>query len=120
MKKLLIAFLITTSSLLYASEEILIEEPSLVAQLNRIQSNLDEVSAAVMLCMETSKKHMVCICESKEKIIEFNTSVKSLIEKHKVLDGSDLIRFKSTDGSWVTQSIKGLVKQANIELPSCS
>lgn len=120
MKYLLLAYLITTSSYLFASEEVLIEDPALVAQLNKIQMNLDEVSLAITTCLESAKEHSLCMCESKENIIKFNASVKSLIEEHKDFSNLDLLRFKSTDGSWVTQSLEGLLKQASAEPPSCT
>jgi len=120
MKYLLFAYLITASSFIFAGEEVLIEAPALVAQLNRIQMNLDEASSAVMTCLESGKNHSVCMCESKKIIIKFNDSIKSLIEKNKDLGNFDLIRFKSTEVSWVTQSLKGLLKQASAGSPSCT
>ena len=120
MKYLLLAYLITTSSYLFAGEEVLIEDPDLVAQLNKIQMNLDEVSLAIATCLESGKEHSICMCESKEIIIKFNASVKSLIEEHKDFSNLDLLRFKSTDGSWVTQSLEGLLKQASAGSPPCS
>ena len=120
MKYLLFAYLFATSTSLIAGEEILIKDPALVAQLSKIQMNLDETSTAVVACLEAGKNHSVCMCESKETIIKFNTSVKSLIEKNKDLGNLDLIRFKSTEGIWVIQSLKGLLKQASAGSPSCT
>ena len=120
MKCLIFAFLFTVSSFLIAGEEVLVEDPALVAQLSKIQMNLDAASSSIMACLDSGKSHSTCMCESKEIIIEFNASVKSLIDKNKNLGNLDLIRFKSTEGSWVTQSLKGLLKQANAGSPSCT
>lgn len=120
MKCIIFAFLFTVSSSLLAGEEVLIEDPALVAQLSKIQMNLDAASTAITTCLESSKSHSTCMCESKEIIIVFNTSVKSIIEKNKGLGDLDLIRFKSTEGGWVTQSLKGLLEQANAGSPSCT
>lgn len=116
MKKLFLIFLITASSFLWASEEVLIEDSSVVSRLNTIQENLDNVSTAVMSCIESGKEHSACMCQNKTLIIQFNTSVKTLFEEFTDLEKLDLIRFKATDGDWVTQSLKGILKQANTEL----
>ena len=120
MKKLFLVYLIVVSNLLWADEETLIEDPSLVSQLNLIQINLDKISSTIMSCLDSGKEHSACMCQSKEIIIQFNNSVKSLIQNNKAIENLDLVRFKSTDGTWVTQSLHGLLKQANAEEPSCT
>ena len=120
MKKLLLVYLIAVSNLLWAGEETLIEDPSLVSQLNLIQINLDKISSTIMNCMDSGKEHSVCMCQSKDIIIQFNNNVNSLIQNNKAIENLDLVRFKSTDGTWVTQSLHGLLNQANAEEPSCT
>ncbi len=120
MKKLFLVYLIALSNLLWADEETLIEDPTLVSQLNLIQINLDKVSSTIMNCMDTGKEHPACMCQSRDIIIQFNNSVNLLIQNNKAIENLDLVRFKSTDGIWVTQSLNGLLTQANAEEPSCT
>ena len=81
---------------------------------------MDNVSSEIMSCIDSGKEHSVCMCQSKAIIVQFNNSVKALIEKNKDIEKLDLVRFKSTDGTWVTQSLKGLLKQASAVAPSCT
>ena len=83
-----------------------------------IQERLDSVSDAVMGCMDSGGEHKACLCEHKELIVQFNTSVKNLFLNHPDLEEFDLVRFKSSDGTRVAQSLKGIRKQASSD-PSC-
>ena len=117
MKKMVFIYILTFSGFVSANEEVLIENSKQVAQLNTIQSHLDKVSSAVMSCIDLGKEHSVCLCQNKEIIIQFNTNVKKLIEENKELQKYDLVRFKSTDGTWVTQSLHGKGK-ADLQITS--
>jgi hypothetical protein len=59
------------------------------------------------------------MCIHKELIIHFNTSVKNLFSNNPSLEKLDLVNFKSPDGTWVSQSLKSIKKQASAE-PSCN
>ncbi|MEW4982094.1 MAG: hypothetical protein AB1Y26_02510 [Cycloclasticus sp.] len=120
MKKLIFIYILAFTSLAFANEEVLIENPNIVAQLNTIQSNLDKVSSSVMACLESGHEHSACLCQNKEIINHFNNNVEALFRENKALETHDLVRFKTTDGTWVTQSLKGLSKQASEGKPSCT
>ncbi|PHS72194.1 MAG: hypothetical protein COB22_05710 [Cycloclasticus sp.] len=120
MKKLIFIYMLACSSFVSANEDVLIEDSNQVAQLNAIQSNLDEVSSAVMSCIDSGKEHSVCLCQNEEIIIQFNINVKKLFEDNMVLQKYALVRFKSTDGTGVTQNLRGILKQANSGAPSCT
>ncbi|MEH6626148.1 MAG: hypothetical protein V7739_06885 [Motiliproteus sp.] len=120
MKKLILFYLIVIANISFANDEMLIEDSKLIAQLDTIQQNLDNVSTSVMSCIDSGKDHSSCLCESKEMIIKFNDSVETLFRENQKLKKHDLVRFKSIDGSWVTQSLQGLLKQANAGTPKCT
>ncbi|WP_421868842.1 hypothetical protein [Motiliproteus sp.] len=112
--------LLVLSSFAFSNEELLIENPDQVAQLSNVQANLDVVSTAVMACIESGNGHSDCLCQNQKAIIQFNTSVETLFQKHPELKKHDLVRFMSTDGEWVTQSLQGISQQAGAGQPSCS
>ena len=120
MKKLLFIYILAFSNFAIANENVLIENPNIVIQLNTVQSNLDKVSSSVMACIESGSKHSACLCQNIEFISHFNRSVETLMDKNKELRKYDLVRFKSTDGTWVTQSLQGLSTQASADEPSCT
>lgn len=68
--------------------------------------------------MDSGKEHITCICENRKLIIRFNESVRNLFSNHPGLEEYDLVRFKSPDGIWIAQSLKGIRMQASTE-PSC-
>ena len=120
MKKLIFIYVLGFSSFTFANAEVLIKNPNIVAQLNTVQSNLDNVSSSVMACIESGREHSACLCQSKEAITQFNRSVETLFKKNKALQTHDLVRFKSTNGTWVTQSLQGISKQARAGKPPCT
>ncbi|MEW5008842.1 MAG: hypothetical protein RPT25_10335 [Cycloclasticus sp.] len=120
MNKLMLIYVLTFSGFAFANEEVLIENPNIVGQLNTIQSNLDKVSASVMACLESGDEHAACLCKNKGIISQFNRSVETFLKKNKALATHDLVRFKSTDGHWVTQSLQGISRQAKAGEPACS
>ncbi len=120
MNKLMLIYVLTFSGFAFANEEVLIENPNIVGQLNAIQSSLDKVSASVMACLESGDEHAACLCKNKGIISQFNRSVETFLKKNKALATHDLVRFKSTDGHWVTQSLQGISRQAKAGEPACS
>lgn len=115
--KYFLAVLLTgTVTLLWADEGVDITDPSRIAALVAIQENLDTVSAAVMECMDAGKPHHDCMCEHKELVTRFNDSVTRAFSKHPELEQYDLVRFKSPDGIWISQSLGNLEKQAGAVL----
>ena len=119
MKKLLMILLTVIMTFVWADEGVDITNPVQVAELHRVQEKLDMVSNAIMGCMDSGEEHAACLCQHKELIIRFNSSVKTLFLDHPELGELDLVRFKSPDGNYVGQSLEGLRKQANVE-PSCN
>ena len=103
-----------------ANESSVIDDPHVAMQLNAVQSKLDEVSSSVMNCIESGAEHTVCLCENQQIIGVFNKSVNTLFEKNDELKSLDLVRFKSADGVWVTQSLQGILKQASAGKPLCN
>lgn len=114
----LLILLATNANFVWADEGIDITNPSQVSALVAISERLDAVSTAIMGCMDSGKGHNTCLCEHKGLVIQFNTSVNNLSLNHPDLEKYDLVRFKSPDGMWIAQSLKGLKKQASSE-PSC-
>ena len=119
MKVFFLVLFLSLPNILWASEDVLIEDSALVSQLNIIHNGLAKVSSAVMNCLDSGKEHPVCLCQNKSIIIEFNNTVKSLLENSTKLQNLDLVRFKHADGEWVTLSLQNLKKQASKE-PSCT
>ncbi|RDE18078.1 hypothetical protein DV711_18315 [Motiliproteus coralliicola] len=120
MRHLIFLSLLALSSFAFSNEELLIENPDQVAQLSNVQANLDIVSTAVMACIESGNGHSDCLCQNQKAIIQFNTSVETLFHKYPELINHDLVRFMSSDGEWVTQSLQGISKQAGAGVLSCS
>ena len=116
--------MILVSTLLFtniaiANEEQLIEDPKMVAELNVIQISLDNVFTSVMACIESGGEHTNCLCQNKDVITKFNDSVYSFFERNDHMKNAGLVRFKAEDGNWVTQSLQGILKQANSDEPHC-
>jgi len=118
MKLILTILLATVANFVWADEGVNIANPNQVLELVIIEKKLDTVSSAIMACMDSGKEHKSCLCEQKEKIIQFNTSVKKLFVNHPELEKYDLVRFKNQDGIMNNLSLKGIRKQASIE-PQC-
>lgn len=89
----------------------------MVAELNAIQMSLDNVSTSVMACIESGGEHTNCLCQNKDVITQFNDSVHSFFERNDHMKNADLVRFKADDGSGVTQSLQGILKQAHSDEP---
>jgi len=118
-KQLLIIFLSTLTTIVWADEGVDIDDPVQVSELNNIQGKLDSVSTAIMGCMDSGKEHKECICKHRGLIIEFNTNVKILFSNYPSFENLDIVRFKSPNGTWVSQSLKGIRAQASVE-PTCT
>ena len=118
MKRLLIISLAVMINFVWADEGVDITNPVQVAELLQVQEKLDMVSNAIMRCMDSGGEHAACLCQHKELIIQFNSSVKTLFLNHPDLGELDLVRFKSPDGNYVAQSLEGIRKQADVE-PAC-
>jgi len=118
-KQLLIIFLVTFTSFVWADEGVDIDDKVQVSELNNIQDKLDSVSTTIMGCMDSGEEHKACMCKHKELIIQFNTNVKILFSNYPGLEKLDIVRFKASDGTWVSQSLQGIRKQASVE-PSCT
>ncbi|HBE93437.1 MAG TPA: hypothetical protein DDW55_13320 [Gammaproteobacteria bacterium] len=119
MKHLLIILLATITNIVWADEGVDITNPTQVLELHNLQEKLDAVSATIMGCIDSGEEHGTCMCKHKELILQFNSSVKSLFSSHPDFVKLDIVRFKTPDGIWVSQSLKGIRKQAGIE-PSCT
>ena len=118
MKKLLMILLAVIMTFVWADEGVDITNPVQVAELHQVQEKLDMASNAIMGCMDSGEELAACLCQHKELIIQFNSSVKTLFLNHPDLGELDLVRFKSPDGNYVAQSLEGIRKQANVE-PAC-
>lgn len=118
MKYTFVLLLASMATLVWADESVDITDPAQISGLLAIQDNLDAVSAAIMTCMDRGGKHAACVCEHRELVSRFNASVRDISENHPDLEEYDLVRFRSPEGVWVSQSLKGLRKQAATPL-SC-
>ena len=119
MKPSIIIFLLIVTSFVRADEGIDITDSSQIALLNNLQEELDSVTEAVMACINDGEVHKDCLCKHKDLILKFNASVQALFSSQPDFEKLDLVRFKSPDGMSVTQSLKSIRMQADMELP-CS
>lgn len=118
MKLILTILLVTVANFAWADEGVDITNPNQVLELVTIEEKLDSISTAVMACMDSGKEHKPCLCEYKEKIIQFNTGAKNLFVNHPELEKYDLVRFKNQNGTMINLSLKGIRKQAGTD-PQC-
>lgn len=120
MKYLLIIISLTTNAnVIWADEGVDITDPIQVSELHNLQDKLDSVSTAIMGCMDAGGAHKTCMCKHKEQIVQFNTIVSDLFSNHPGFEQLDIVRFRIPGGQWVSQSLKGIRKQAGVE-PSCN
>ena len=118
MKLIAILLLAATTSFALADDGVDITDPSRVSELVALQEKLDAVSTAIMGCMDSGGTHQACLCEHRDLIVRFNTSVKRLFANDPGLEKLDLVRFKSPDGTSIGQSLESNKKQASVD-PSC-
>ena len=119
MKHLLVLLLLCFSvSSAWANGSVDRLPPNQIVKLIDIQETLDVVSDAVIACMVEGRKHKECLCENKTEVRAFNQKVNTLFLEHPDLKTYDLVRFASSDGEWITQSLKGIKKQAESD-PVC-
>lgn len=112
MKYVLMILLTTFSNVVWGDEGVDISDPAQVAELHKVQDKLDSVSTAIVSCMDTGEDHKTCLCKHKELIIDFNSIVENLFSNQPELDALDIVRFKAFDGTWISQSLVGIKKQA--------
>lgn len=112
MRQVLMLLLVTVINPIWADEGVDITDQKQISALDLVQTRLDSVSTAMMGCMDTGYSHPACLCKYQNLIIQFNSSVKDLFLNHPDLEQLDLVRFKSSNGIWVSQSLKGMKKQA--------
>ena len=108
--------LTTFSNVVWSDEGVDISDPAQVTELHKVQDKLDSVSTAIMSCMDTGEEHKTCLCKNEELIVQFNSIVEKLFSNQPELDALDIVSFKATDGTWVSQSLVGIKKQASKEL----
>jgi hypothetical protein len=111
---LVISFVLSSPS--FANIEINNQE--IVDDLIVIQNEIDTISSAIMSCMDSGKQHKECMCDNKEKLVNFAKTAQALFDEHPELKGLDLIHYRNQDGTINNQSLLGIKKQASMEL-SC-
>ena len=116
MKYLLIMLLAVIANLAWADEGVDITDPIQVSELRALQEIIDSVSTAIMECMDSGREHKACMCKHSALVIQFNTSVNNLFLNQPGLEELDIVRFRASDGTWVSQSLEGIRKQASVEL----
>lgn len=100
----------------WSDEGIDITEPLKVAALSDLQERIDSISAAVTKCTSSGKDHGDCLCENEEPILDFNRAVDELFETYADLKTADIVRFRTSDGMVVSQSLSGIKNQAQMKL----
>lgn len=100
----------------WSDEGIDITEPPKVAALSDLQERIDSISAAVTDCTSSGKDHGDCLCENEEPILDFNRAVEELFETYSDLKTADIVRFRTSDGMVVSQSLSGIKNQAQMKL----
>ena len=115
MKYFLSIFLIALLCPVQADEGIDITEPALVSELNNLQEKIESVTAAIRECMDAGEEHEICMCKHKNLINEFNITARNIFSNYPDLRNLDVVRFKSPDGLWVSQSLEGIRSQASME-----
>jgi hypothetical protein len=115
MKLLFSTLFLFMSSYLSADEGVDLTDPGQIADLNILQIELDSVTGAIMGCMDAGMDHLACMCRHKEMIARFNSTANQIFLNHPELDQYDLVRFRSSDGQNIAQSLNGIRNQASID-----
>ena len=118
MKNALALILVLLVDPVSADQGVDITEHDQVAELGAIQQQLDAISNEVMSCLDAGEAHPVCLCRHRAVIARFNASVRNLDASHPELGSLDIVRFRDVSGSWISQSLDGLRRQAG-STPSC-
>ena len=111
-----ILFLTLVGSVAWSDDGVDITEPSRVAALTELQEILDSVSVAVTDCVGSGKEHGQCLCENEKSVLIFNKAVADLFETYPDLRSVDIVSFRLSNGSSVSQSLSGIRKQAQTPL----
>lgn len=96
-----------------------VDDPDTVAHLRAIHETLGTASQAITACVNEGGDRRECLCGNQNLVREFHATVKTLVSKHPEIAEQDTVRFKDVDGSWVSQNIPALIRQAE-NPPSCS
>ena len=99
-----------------ASDTVDIADPDQVTALTEIQTAIETIGTSVTACMGSGKEHETCLCESEEQILEFNDSVNKLFVAYPAFDGLDVVRFKLSDGTWISHSLTSIKAQSSMAL----
>ena len=116
MRRATIFLLALLAGVAWSDEGIDITEPLKVAALSDLQERIDSISAAVTECTSSGKDHGDCLCENEEPILDFNRAVEELFETYSDLKAADIVRFRTSDGMVVSQSLSGIKNQAQMKL----
>lgn len=115
MKRILILLLLVLTNQIVADEGVDIADPGQISKLNDVQESIDSVSETIMKCMEAGQEHNACMCANKERIVRFNAAVTELFSAYPEFEQLDLVSFRAADGTWVSQSLYSIRKQADAE-----
>ena len=111
---LIILFLFLVNPVM-ADDGVDITDPLQVSVLHHLQEKIDSISVAINGCMDTGEEHKSCMCKHKDLIIEFNTTAKKIFLNYPEFKYLDIVRYKSPDGLWISQSLEGIRRQASME-----
>ncbi len=116
MPRLVIFFLATLAQFAWSDDGVDITGPSEVTALTGIQEKIDIISTVVTDCVNSGKDHGDCLCENEALILSFNQAVKQLFVTFPHLKTLDIVRFKTSTGEVVSQSLAGIEKQSEMKL----
>ncbi|MEH6648620.1 MAG: hypothetical protein V7707_01195 [Motiliproteus sp.] len=117
MRYLVTLILFVMGSPVWSAASVDITDPSQTAALAAIQHKIDNVSSAVMACIDSGQDHPSCLCQNQPLIADFNASVTALFKAYPNLAKQDLVQFKAENGLWVTQSLSTIQQQVRTPPP---
>ena len=115
MKTVIFVLLVFWANMAF-TETLEVDDKDQVAALLKVQQGIDAMSEAVMSCMDSGREHKVCMCKSKDLFAKFSATVDELFVSYPDLKNHDLVGFKEPGGMYVTLSMEGTQKQAQMLL----
>jgi hypothetical protein len=118
MKYFVLLLVLICSTPVFAADNLDVTDPEMVAGLVELDGIIGALSAGVMGCMDSGKKHKLCMCENRDLFARFSGAADSFFKKYPQLDGQDLVNFKNPEGVLVNLSLETAKRQADMKL-SC-
>ena len=117
MRRFAIVICMCLASIMWSDDDgVDIIDQSQVTALSKVQEQIDSISTAVTDCISSGKGHNDCLCENSVLIVQFKQTVADLFKTYPEFKTLDIVRFKDSNGVWISQSLTGIKVQANLKL----